>query len=114
MGQMIPKQPLIIIIWIYQEMMVWMSRKPICILYSLMEDFGSEVGRLIHEDHIVGQTPATNPTHHDLHGPDDSQTTIHYHHLDLSRDDNGMDEQETYLYFVLPDGEFWLRSWAAY
>jgi hypothetical protein len=39
MGQMIPKQPLIIIIWIYQEMMVWMSRKSICILYSLMEDF---------------------------------------------------------------------------
>jgi hypothetical protein len=27
MGHMNPKQPLIIIIWMYQEMMVWMSRK---------------------------------------------------------------------------------------
>jgi hypothetical protein len=27
MGQMNPKQPLIIIICMYQEMMVWMSRK---------------------------------------------------------------------------------------
>jgi hypothetical protein len=42
-GQMMTKQPLIIIIWIYQEMMVWMSRKSICSLYNLMEDFGSEV-----------------------------------------------------------------------
>jgi hypothetical protein len=27
MGQMNPKQPLIIIVWMYHEMMVWMSRK---------------------------------------------------------------------------------------
>jgi hypothetical protein len=67
-------------------------------LYFVQPDgriFGSEVGRLIDEA-IFGQTPATNPTPHDLHGPDDSQTTIDYHHLDLSRDD-GMDEQEIYL-----------------
>ena len=73
-----------------------------------MEHFGSEVGRL---EAFFDQTPATNPTHHDLHGPDDPQTTIDYHHLDLSRDD-GMDEQEIYLSFVHPDGGFWLRSWA--
>jgi hypothetical protein len=48
------KQPLIIIIWIYQEMMVWMSRKSICSLHSLMEDFGSEVGWL---EAIFDQTP---------------------------------------------------------
>jgi hypothetical protein len=42
-GQMMTNQPLIMIIWIYQEMMVWMSRKSICSLQSLMEDFGSEV-----------------------------------------------------------------------
>jgi hypothetical protein len=41
MDQMIPKQPLIIIIWIHQEMMAWMSRESIRFLYSLMEDFGS-------------------------------------------------------------------------
>jgi hypothetical protein len=36
-------------------------------------------------------TLTTNLTQHDLHGPDDSTKTIHYHHLDMSRDD-GMDE----------------------
>jgi hypothetical protein len=46
-----------------------------------------------------------------VHGPDDPQTIIDYHHLDLSRDD-GMDEQEIYLSFVHPDGGFWLGSWA--
>jgi hypothetical protein len=46
-----------------------------------------------------------------VHGPDDPQTTIDYHHLDLSRDD-GMDEQEIYLSVVHPNGGFWLSSWA--
>jgi hypothetical protein len=46
MGQMTPKQPLIIIIWVHQEMMVWMSRKSIGILDSLMKDFGSDIGTL--------------------------------------------------------------------
>jgi hypothetical protein len=36
-------------------------------------------------------TLTTNRTQHDLHGPDDSTKTIHYHHLDMSRD-GGMDE----------------------
>jgi hypothetical protein len=33
----------------------------------------------------------TTLTQHDPHGPDDHPKTIHYHHLDMSRDD-GMDE----------------------
>jgi hypothetical protein len=40
-------------------------------------------------------TPATNPTQHDVHGQDDTPTTIDYHQLDLSRD-GGMDKQEIY------------------
>jgi hypothetical protein len=43
--------------------------------------------------HFRSHLTATNPNQHDLHGPDESQTTIDYHHLDVSRDD-GMDEQE--------------------
>jgi hypothetical protein len=46
MGQMMPKQPLIIIIWTHQEMMAWMSRKSIGILDVLMQDFGSKLGKL--------------------------------------------------------------------
>jgi hypothetical protein len=46
MGQMMPKQPLIIIIWTHQEMMAWMSRKSICILDVLMQDFHSKLGKL--------------------------------------------------------------------
>jgi hypothetical protein len=42
------------------------------------------------------QIPVTNPTHHDLHGQVDDQSTIDYHHLDPSIDD-GMDEHEIYL-----------------
>jgi hypothetical protein len=61
---------------------------------------------------LFGTAPP-NPTHHDLHGPDDSQTTIDYHHLDLSRDD-GMDEQEIYLYFVQPDGGFLAQKLARF
>ena len=90
-GQMIPKQPLIIIIWIYQEMMVWMSRKLIDVLIGLMEDTVSNnwtEWRL-----IFIRTPATNPTQHNLRGHNDTQSTIDYHQLDLLRDD-GMDEQE--------------------
>jgi hypothetical protein len=37
------------------------------------------------------QTPTTNLTQHDSHGPDDLPKTIDYHHLDMSRDD-GMHE----------------------
>jgi hypothetical protein len=40
---MTPKQPLIIINWTYQDMIVWMSRKLISVLDSMMEDFASEV-----------------------------------------------------------------------
>jgi hypothetical protein len=40
MGQMMPKQPLIIIIWTYQETMAWMSSKSIGILgVGNSEDF---------------------------------------------------------------------------
>jgi hypothetical protein len=44
MGQVTSKQPLIIIIWMHQEMMAWLSRKSIGFLDGIMEDFGSEVG----------------------------------------------------------------------
>jgi hypothetical protein len=46
MGQMMPKQPLIIIIWTHQETMAWMSRKSIGILDVFMGDFGSKLGKL--------------------------------------------------------------------
>jgi hypothetical protein len=65
MGQMIPKQPLIIIIWIYQEMMVWMSRKSICIFTSakneryLMSD--AQVALKIFERYL-----SANKKDHDL------------------------------------------------
>jgi hypothetical protein len=55
--QMMTKQPLIVIIWIYQEMMVWMSRKSICSLHSRMEDFGSEVVMRAAYEAIFDQTP---------------------------------------------------------
>jgi hypothetical protein len=42
---------------------------------------------------ILYHISATNPTQHDLHQPYEPQTTINYHHLNISRDD-GMDEQE--------------------
>jgi hypothetical protein len=44
MGQMTSKQPLIIIIWMHQEMMAWVSRKSIGFLDGIVEDFGSENG----------------------------------------------------------------------
>jgi hypothetical protein len=47
MGQMTSKQPLIIIIWMHQEMMAWMSRKSIGFLDGIVEDFGSEVGHQV-------------------------------------------------------------------
>jgi hypothetical protein len=37
--QMMPKQPLIIIIWVHQEMMAWMSRKSIGIFGQPDEGF---------------------------------------------------------------------------
>jgi hypothetical protein len=74
MDQMMPKQPLIIIIWIHQEMMEWMSRKSIGILDVLMQDFGSKLGKLQAD---FASLPIANPTQHDLHGPDDAQTTNH-------------------------------------
>jgi hypothetical protein len=46
MGQMMPKQHLIIIIWTHQEMIAWMSRKSIGILDVFMGDFGSKLGKL--------------------------------------------------------------------
>jgi hypothetical protein len=55
-----------------------------------MDDFGSKVGWL---EPIFVLISATNPNQHDHHGPDESQKTIDYHRLDVSRDD-GMDEQE--------------------
>jgi hypothetical protein len=43
-SQMNPKQPSIIIIWMYQAMMEWISRKSIgfSLISKLMEDFGSK------------------------------------------------------------------------
>jgi hypothetical protein len=111
MDQMMPKQPLIIIIWTHQEMMAWMSRKSIGILDVLMQDFGSKLGKL-HAD--FASQPIANPTQHDLHGPDDAQTTIDYHHLDPSRDD-AVDEQEIHWHFGCPDAGVWLgrvQNWA--
>jgi hypothetical protein len=70
-------------------MMVWMSRKLIDVLISLMEDIASNGLNGL----IFILTPAKNPTQHNLRGQDDTQTTIDYHQLDLLRDD-GMDEQE--------------------
>jgi hypothetical protein len=89
MDQMMPKQPLIIIIWTHQETMAWISRKSIGILDDLMKDFGSKLGKLQAD---FASLPIANPTQHDLHGPDDAQTIIDYDYLDSSRDD-GMDEQ---------------------
>jgi hypothetical protein len=95
MGQMMPKQPLIIIIWTHQEMMAWMSRKSIGILDVLMKDFGSKLGKL---GRFCFTAAIANPTQYDLHEPDDAQPLIDYHHLDPSRDD-GMDEEEIHWHF---------------
>jgi hypothetical protein len=73
-----------------------------------MKDFGSKLGKLGRFCFTAAATIA-NPTQHDLHGPDDAQTTIDYHHLDPSRDD-GMDEQEMiHRHFGCPDEGFWLE-----
>jgi hypothetical protein len=105
MDQMMPKQHLIIIIWTHQVMMAWMSRKSIGILDVLMQDSGLKLGKL---GRFCFTAAITNPTQHDLHGPDDAKTTIDYHHLDPSRDD-GMDEQEIHWHFGCPDAGFWLE-----
>jgi hypothetical protein len=65
-------------------MMVWMNRKLIDVLISLMEDTALK-NRL--NGLIFIRTPATNPTQHNLRGQDDTQSTIDYHQLDLLRDD---------------------------
>jgi hypothetical protein len=90
MGRMTPRQPLIIINWTYPEMLVWTSRKLIDVLVSLTEEIASKVGQF---EIIFIHTTAANPTQHNLHGQNDTQTTIDYHQLDLSRD-VGVDEQE--------------------
>jgi hypothetical protein len=69
MVQMTSKQPLIIIIWMHQEMMAWMSRKSIGFLDGIVEDFGSEVGRSrLTQFSFTLHKSATNPTQHDLYG----------------------------------------------
>jgi hypothetical protein len=45
MGQMILSEPLIIIIWTYQDMMEWMSRMLDGEMAGADEDFGAEVGQ---------------------------------------------------------------------
>jgi hypothetical protein len=62
-------------------MMAWMSRKSIGILDVLMKDFGSKLGKL-GRFCFTAAAAIANPTQHDLHGPDDAQTTIDDHHLD--------------------------------
>jgi hypothetical protein len=64
-------------------MLVWMSRKLIDVLVSLIEEIASKVGQF---GMIFIRTPTTNLTQHNLYGQDDTQTTIDYHQLDLSRD----------------------------
>jgi hypothetical protein len=74
MGQMTSKQPLIIIIWMHQEMMTWMNRKSIGFLDGLRTIL-AEVGQV---DPIFPDISATNRIQHDLHESDDIQTTIDY------------------------------------
>jgi hypothetical protein len=76
MGQMTTSKPLIIIIWVCQEMMAWMS----------MDMVG--LGQITAD---ICQAPTTNLTQPNPYGPDDHLKTIDYHHLGMSRDD-GMDE----------------------
>jgi hypothetical protein len=46
MDQMILSEPPIIIIWIYQDMMEWMSRILVGEMAGADEDFGSEFGQM--------------------------------------------------------------------
>jgi hypothetical protein len=46
MEQMILSEPLIIIIWTYQDMMEWMCRILVEKKAGADEDFGSEVGQM--------------------------------------------------------------------
>jgi hypothetical protein len=73
----------------------------------LMDDFGSKVGQL---EPIFVQISATNPNQHDLHGPNESQTTIDYHHRDVLRDD-GMDEQEIHWHLRWLMDDFGSKIW---
>jgi hypothetical protein len=73
-----------------------------------MEDFDSEVWHIKPTFHFIS---ATNPTQHDLHGPDDeSQTNINYHHLDVSSND-GMDKQEIHWLFSKLIDDFDSEVW---
>jgi hypothetical protein len=47
MDQIILSEPSIIIIWTYQDMMGWMSRKLVGEMAGADEDFGFEVGQQI-------------------------------------------------------------------
>jgi hypothetical protein len=56
-------------------------------------------------------TPTTNLTQHDSHRPDDQPKTIHYHCLNIARDD-GMDENGIDWLYGCGLVGFWLKSWA--
>jgi hypothetical protein len=93
MDQMILSEPPIIIIWIYQDMMEWMSR--IMVGEGEMacadKDLGSEVGQmwLI----MMNSISTHSSIQHDPHGPNDPFRTTNYHYLEISGHD-GMDEQD--------------------
>jgi hypothetical protein len=57
------------------------------------------------------QAPTTNLTQHQPHGPDDHPKTIHYHHLDMARDDR-MDEHGIDWLLGCHLVGFGLESWA--
>jgi hypothetical protein len=88
MDQMIISTQFIIIIWTWQEMMVWMRMELTGFLDVIWLDLGLKVGQIAAD---FCQATTTNRTQHHPHWPDDHPKTIHYHHLDMARDD-GMDE----------------------
>jgi hypothetical protein len=63
MDQMILSEPSVIIIWTYQDMMGWMSRKLVRKMAGADEDFGLEVWQQIWRRLIFVQAPTANPTH---------------------------------------------------
>jgi hypothetical protein len=69
--------------------MEWMSRTLVGEIAGDDEDFGVNVGKI--PLNFV-QVLFPNPTKHDPHGPDDPFRTINNHHLDISGQDDGMDE----------------------
>jgi hypothetical protein len=60
---------------------------------------------------IFVNSPTTYQTQHYPHGPDDHLNTIHYHHLDMARDD-GMDEHGIDWLLGCHLVGFGLKSWA--